>query len=258
MNGVPIVAGDPVMEQWAALLACRYNGCCTTSATCKTRAQGYRDNAITAYTDQGGEFWHTSDRCAALPADGVIDQRSTCYVAAGDPRYWRRETIGYAASLEWTYTTDSAAPANFAEWLVHAPAGRYHVDVHLDGGMFGRAKQAKYQIAHAGAVDTVTVDQTSASGFVTLGEFEFAGTGDEHVLLGNNTGEPAATNTKIAFDAVRVLPLDGPMEPAPSAGCGCATDGGADASIAIVIAAGLRAGRRRRPARPVAGRSMSG
>src|SRR4051812_18339508 len=30
MNGVPLVAGEPVMEQWAGLLACRYNGCCST------------------------------------------------------------------------------------------------------------------------------------------------------------------------------------------------------------------------------------
>jgi MYXO-CTERM domain-containing protein len=245
MNGVPLVAGDPVMEQWAALLACRYNGCCSTSTTCTTRAHGYRDNAITAYTDQGGEFWHTSDRCAALPADGVIDQRSTCYIAAGDPRYWRREMAGYAAGLEWTFTTDHAAPSNFAEWIVRAPAGRYHVDVHLDGGMFGQTKQAHYQIAHNNAVDTVVVDQTSASGFVSLGEFDFAGTGDEHVLLGDNTGEASTANTKIAFDAVRVQSIDGPAPDGPG-GCGCTAGGRADASGALVLVAAIRVVRRRR------------
>ena len=61
-------------------------------------------------------------------------------------------------------------------------------------------------IVHAGATDTVPVDQT-ASGWVTLGDFDFAGTGDEHVMLGDNTGE---ADVHVVFDAVRVLSLDDP------------------------------------------------
>ena len=84
------------MGQWASLLACRYNGCCAATTTCAARAAGYRDNAIAAFTEMGAAFWRTSDRCAALPRDGVIDQRSTCYLAGGDPRHWRREyLVGY-------------------------------------------------------------------------------------------------------------------------------------------------------------------
>ena len=246
MNGVPLDAGMPVMEQWAALVACRYNGCCTNSATCITRANGYRDNAIAAWTEMGAAFWQTSNRCAALPADGVIDQRSTCYLAAGDPRYWRREhTAGYAGNLEWTLTTSDAAAANFAQWIVKTGrAGRYHVDVNLDGGIFGQSKQAPYVISHAGIVDTVVVDQTSASGFVSLGDFDFTGSGDEHVMLGDNTGEAASTNTRLVFDAVRIQPIDGSGGGNPSGGgCGCSS-GGAPGLAAMMFALAIR---RRRP-----------
>src|SRR5262249_29728814 len=124
-------------------------------------------------------------------------------------------------------------------------AGRYHVDVHLDGGMFGRSKQAKYQILHAGAIDTVMVDQASASGFVSLGEFDFAGTGDEHVMLADNTGEPASTQTQVAFDAVRVMSLDGGGGGDQPGGC-CETsrDARGTGVLCVVVAIGLR--RRRR------------
>ncbi|MGE5182041.1 MAG: hypothetical protein ACM31C_08260 [Acidobacteriota bacterium] len=229
MNMVPLDAADPVMNRWAQLVACRYNGCCdTTSATCQARANGYRDNAITAYSDMGAAFWDVAGRCHALPADGVIDERSDCYLAGGDPRYWRHETSGYGGALDWTMTTAAASYANFAMWIVKTGGpGRYHVDVYLDGGAIGQSKQAQYEIAHAGATDVVMVDQTSASGFVSLGEFDFAGTGDEHVLLGDNTGEAAATSAQLLFDAVRVQPIDGG---ASDTGCGCRTGGGSAAA----------------------------
>jgi hypothetical protein len=61
INQVPLAAGDPVTEQWAQLLACRYNGCCTTSALCRERADGYRDHAIELYNELGAAFWQTSN-----------------------------------------------------------------------------------------------------------------------------------------------------------------------------------------------------
>ena len=96
-------------------------------------------------------------------------------------------------------------------------------------------------IAHAGATDTVMIDQTSATGFVTLGDFDFAGTGDEHVLLGDNTGEVGA---QLAFTEVRVESLDAP--PPPSSGCGCqARGGGSAAAGGVFIALALLRPRRR-------------
>jgi hypothetical protein len=233
MNGVPLDPSDATMNQWAALLACRYNGCCSTSATCASRANGYRDNAIIAYNDMGNDFWRAVG-CTGLPAEGVIAPRSSCYIAGGDPRFWHHDTP------EWTKTTTESAPANFGQWIIKVPArGRYHVDVDLEGG---QSHQAAYTIVHAGATDTVIVDQTSATGYVSLGDFEFSGTGDEHVVLGDNTGEDGL---QLDFTSLRVESQDAPAH----SGCGCHTRGGGAAAAGggfIVLAWLGRPKRRRR------------
>lgn len=232
LNQVDMDAAKPTMQEWASFIVCRYNGCCSSSSTCITRANGYRDHAIQAFEEMGADFWRTSNRCTGIPADGVIDQRSTCYIAGGDPRYWHRETGGIADTREWTGTTSNNAPANFGQWIVKAPkAGRYTVDVYLDGGEVGTSQTAKYVIVHAGATDTVVVDQTSATGWVSLGEFDFAGTGDEHVMLGDNTGE-SGSSAQVMFDAIRVLSPDqdpgdpgDPGDPEEMAAAGCCGTG---------------------------------
>ncbi|HEV7558867.1 MAG TPA: hypothetical protein VGO00_25520 [Kofleriaceae bacterium] len=243
MGAVPLVAGDPTMEQWAQLLACRYNGCCTQSATCTTRANGYRDNAISVYTEMGAAFWDPRARCATQPDDAVIEERSSCYVAGGTPASWHHETTGNGGTLDWTMTTDAATPSMYAEWLIQAPAaGRYSIQVSLDG-TFGRSQHATYEIHHAGTVDTVAVDQTSATGFVSLGDFEIAADGTEYVQLGNNTGE---AGVQLAFDAIEVTALD---SVAPSHGGGCAAGGAVGGGVLVVLVFVLR---RRQLARSVA------
>src|SRR5262249_54660739 len=91
MASGPPGAGDPTMDQWAKLLACRYNGCCTTSATCTSRANGYRDNAIAVWTEMGAAFWNPRTRCPAQSGDVVIEDHSNCFVAGGDPASWHHE-----------------------------------------------------------------------------------------------------------------------------------------------------------------------
>ena len=245
MNNVPLVAGDPMSDQWGQFLACRYNGCCSGSATCRSRGDAYRDNAIDIYAEMGPEFWRTADRCTALPADGIIEQRSPCYVAAGDPRFWRREAVGHGDTSEWTNTTANAAAKNFAQWLIHVPAGRYRVEAYVTGGA---ATTAAYEIAHAGASDTIVVDQSTADGWVVLAEeVAFSGEGDEHVALGDNTG---TAGQRLAFDAVRVTSLDGPPPDDMGDGSdgGCAA-GGPGAGLGVLGALALLGRRRRnRPA----------
>jgi uncharacterized protein (TIGR03382 family) len=246
MNDVEMTSGTATMEEWASFIVCRYNGCCSTSATCTTRRAGYRDNAIDAFTEMGADFWNTSGRCAGLPADGVIDQRSECYIAGGDPRYWRRVAGGYNDTREWTGTTSAAAPANFGRWIIKGVSGLYPVDVHLDGGDMGKATKAIYKIVHGGMTDTVMVDQTSASGWVNLGEFEFSGTGEEYVQLGDNTGE----DTQLLFDAIRVLaPDDGGGDDGMGGCCDASGRGGPTGLSGAVLVGVLLRRRRRRRAR---------
>ena len=206
INHVPLVAGEPVTEQWAQLLACRYNGCCAASARCTERAHGYRDHAISVYAELGAAFWQTADRCSELPADGVIDDRTVCYLAAGDPRGWHREAAGQGGARDWTLTGAAGAPVHFARWIVHARPGLYRVEALAEGGAAG----ATYEVAHGGALTPVAVDQAAAVGFVALGDFAFTGQGDEYVALGDATGDPGK---KLVFDAVRVTALPAVSDP---------------------------------------------
>jgi hypothetical protein len=200
MNRVPLVAGEPVTEQWAQLLACRYNGCCTASAVCRQRADGYRDHAIALVDELGAAFWHTADRCAALPDGGVIVPRGDCYLAGGDPRGWHPAPGGYSDARVSALTTAAGAPASFARWILHPTAGRYRIEAAAAGG----TATAAYQIAHGDQTDAVVIDQAAATGFVALGDFDFAGTGDEHVELATTSGTPGQL---LVFDAVRLTPL---------------------------------------------------
>jgi hypothetical protein len=198
LDGVPLVVDDPVMARWAQFAACRYNGCCAATALCGQRADAYRDHALDLVDALGAPFWRTADRCAVLPADGLIDQRTACYLAAGDPRSWRTEAEGYGGSRDWA---EAGSPDAFARWIVRVPRpGRYRIEIYAAGGQ----ATARYDVAHAGAVDTVVVDQAAAADFVGLGDFDFAGTGDEYVQLAA-AGAPGDTpGQKLVFDAIRV------------------------------------------------------
>jgi uncharacterized protein (TIGR03382 family) len=239
MNSVPMKAGEPQMEEWSHFLACRYNGCCSTSSLCTSRANGYRDNALDLYTEMGMAFWNTADRCAALPADGVIEQRTECYVAGGDPRYWRPEAVGSGGASETTATTAAAKPSNFARWIVKAPAaGRYSVEAYVQGG---EATAAGYAIVHGGTIDKVTVDQTMSNGYVALGDFAFAGSGDEYIELDDNTG---TKGNRLVFDAMRVTSLDGPGpggdDTGGGGGGGCSAGGGGGLALGLLALAFVR------------------
>lgn len=240
LNQVPLTLGDPILEEWSHFLACRYNGCCSTSALCESRADGYRDNALSSFTSLGPDFWRTSDRCAGLPADGLIDDRSACYLAGGDPRYWRREPAGIAGTSEWTNSTAASAAANFARWNVRPTlAGRLRLEVNLVGGA---ATTATYTIVHAGMIDTVVIDQSATDGFVTLGEYPFAATGDEYVELGDNTG---TSQQRLVFDALRLTDLDHASDD-DDGGCVAGGTPSRGGLLVICLAAGAIVRRRRR------------
>ncbi|HEY4183389.1 MAG TPA: hypothetical protein VGM90_41480 [Kofleriaceae bacterium] len=240
-NSIPFVVGDPLTEQWAQLMACRYNGCCSTSTTCTTRRNGYRDNAILLHDQLGADFWRTEDRCAGLPVDGIIDQRTECYVAGGEPRFWRRVSGGVGDNHEWTGTTTSQQPSNFARWLLRPErATTYHIEANIQGG---EATSASYEVFHGGQTSVVSIDQSTADGYVVLGDFDLTGDGTEYVMLGDNTG---VSGQMLAFDALRVTALDGMGPGGDDAGTGddgggggggCTTSGGGAFGLVLVVLA---------------------
>ncbi len=236
INAIPLEAGNPVTDAWGAFLACRYNGCCSQSATCTSRGNKYRDNGIDLYAEMGADFWHTAGACRELPADGIIETRSACYLAGGDPRYWHRETTGYGDASEWTNTTANAAPANFARWYVPPiGAARVRIEVYADGG---EAQGATYELVLASGTTAVAIDQSTSSGFALLGEVDVAGDGTEYVQLGDNTG---MAGQKLVVDAVHMTVLGGGEMPPPDGDeGGCGVGGGHGVGVGILVLALLR------------------
>ena len=54
----------------------------------------------------------------------------------------------------------------------------------------------------------MVIDQSTGTGWVSLGTYDFAADGDEWVRLDDNTGEAFDAQRVLVFDALRVVPLD--------------------------------------------------
>jgi len=244
LNSIPIEAGAPLMEEWASMIVCQYNGCCNDSSTCTVRRADYRDNAIALHAEFGAGFWAESsdgsNGCQPIPSTGrIIDETDPCYIRGGDSRYWRRVESGYDGGQDWTMATAAENAANYGIWrLDFERAGSYSIAVHLDG--VGQSNQAAYKIRHAGITDTVIIDQSAGDGWVSLGRFEFAAGPGQEVELGDNTGEPAGSMKEVSFDAIRVGKGSGDG--------GCSTGGQAPWTTGLALLGLVAATRRRRRA----------
>lgn len=155
--------------------------------------------------------------CPALPADGgVIEESSDCFRAYGSSAYWRSVSAGSAGSMLWTNAFQSSTPGNWARWHLTPVAGRYTVDVYAEPA-YAVHRATRYTVRHAGVDHELVVDLGGASGWVTLGAFDFDGAGAEHVSVYDNSPSAVPADQHIPVDAVRLSPLGahGPMDPEP-------------------------------------------
>lgn len=289
INSVPVQPGDARYEAWVSTVTRYYNGCSPTSSCWASRRGRYGDLTAGIFDELGADFWRQTaspppEPCAVIPPEGrVIEEDDRCYSGGGAASGWRRVgDAGSGGALSWTYATASARD-NFGVWSLDlAEAGTYRVEVYSDGGTYFQSKRAMYSIVHAGMTALRSLDQTSGSGFLSLGEYEFAAGTGQSVTLGDDTGEPYADRVRLGFDAlrlVRVVDLPEPvapasadpaLSPAPTAGVsppsvttsddvvstgriagGCQSVGSSSSTFAIALVAlawNLR--RRRRPGRP--------
>jgi hypothetical protein len=195
------------------------------------------------------------------PAGGTIDDTDGCFAARGPATGLHRETtVGLNSNLIWTRATAVATEQDYADWtLEFMEAGRYKLEAYT-ATAFAQSKQARYEIVANGAAHEVTIDQTAADGFQSLGEFEFAQGGDQFVHLGDNTGE--TTKPQLVFDALRITrvgPTDDADAPADAPGLGpdgdddgdessgCSTSGGNASALLGFALLALR--RRKQPRR---------
>jgi uncharacterized protein (TIGR03382 family) len=189
-------------------------------------------------------------------AGGVIDDGDACFEGGGPAASMRHVSdAGKDGDLVWTHTTEDTTEANYGTWhLVLEQAGKYKVEVYTDT-TYAQSTQAKYVVA-AGASETdVVVDQTAASDWQSLGEFEFAEGGEQWIHLADNTGEPLANNVQLVFDAVRLTRVDDgtgtgsggdELDPPPGDSGGCNAGGGQAGALVLVGLVGLGGLRRRR------------
>ncbi len=211
MNSIPIVAGDPRFEEWIYFVSWRYNGC----QGCSAQEGKYRDGTLLLLSEMGPDFWSISaeDRCQLITSDStIIEEDGDCATLGGPLTSWRSEASGHGGGLRWTKTTDDAEAVNYGVWrLRFEREGDYEIFVFTDDGEFGQSTQAAYEVSHAGGADVVIVDQSSAEGWRSLGEFSF-GTGEGHqVRIDDNTGEPLVADpggVRLVFDALRVEAID--------------------------------------------------
>ena len=177
-------------------------------------------------------------------AGAVIDDGDTCFERGG-PAASMRDVVdaGQDGDLVWTHTTDDVAEANFALWhFDFEQAGRYQVEVYTDMA-YAQSKQATYVVQAGAATQDVVIDQTAVDGWRAIGDFEFEAGQEQWLRLGDNTGEPLATNVQLAFDAVRVTrvePETGSDVPSDEDGGGCSTGTGLHGWVMLAALAGLR------------------
>jgi GH25 family lysozyme M1 (1,4-beta-N-acetylmuramidase) len=185
------------------------------------------------------------------PAGATIDDSDACFTPGGPTQYMRHVTdAGMAGGLYWTHTTTATTMSNYGQWhLDLAAAGTYRVEAYTSAA-YATSHLADYTIQAAGAMQSVTIDQTAVDGWQSLGDITFAAGGDQWIQLGDNTGE--ATQEQLVFDAIRLTPIGGdgtgsgsadPTAPPPSGGC-TTTNGASGATVLAVLGLVLR--RRRR------------
>ena len=163
------------------------------------------------------------------PEGGTIDNGDACYELHGDPQWWRTEQVGHGGSLVWTNATDFDVPDNYAIWrLFFGEAGTYALEVWIEQP-FGESHQSTYVVRHRGGETPVPVDQSAASGWVSLGEFEFDAAADHWVRIDDNTGEPLDLEVSIVCDALRLTRVGG-EESSSSSGSGSGDSGGGTGS----------------------------
>ncbi len=141
---------------------------------------------------------------AAPIGDVIVDDGAPGFFNGGNTSDFREVASGYNNhALAIPNGSFAQSQSNWARWYpVISRPGYYEVAVYIPGGV-ATTRKAPYLIAHAGAYDFETVNQTIyVNQWVALGKFYFDAAGSEYVALSDNTYE-ASGAAQIVIDAVR-------------------------------------------------------
>lgn len=152
-----------------------------------------------------------SPACAEFPpSGGVVDNDDFCLDLHGPSRWWRSvDGQGEGSDLLWTNAFRSSNPSNWAQWnFGFEEAGTYQVEVYLDAN-YARFDATSYTLKHNGTSTPLRFDQSSTTGWVSLGDFEFSANTPQSLSIYDNTYEnPASSERSIMVDAIRLTPAN--------------------------------------------------
>ena len=154
--------------------------------------------------------------CSESPAAGrIIDETEACFVGGGDPKWLRSlDGAGYQSHLIWSNTKStvgSEATSTGTYNLNFKEAGSYEVLVYIpfDKSAVSAASGknicsgVQYEVKHAGSVSQLTVNQSSASGWYSLGAFDFAAGGDQYLMVKDSIAAADYKSQTFIMDAIQ-------------------------------------------------------
>ncbi len=164
---------------------------------------------------QSGSY--ESDNCGPPPECGAVASRADSVVIDEETigcfykytSYWWSADGGHDNHHYYTFATDAPERETYGVWTFDVgEAGLYRVEAFIPDTE-ADSKSAMYEIFN-GSETFVSgaIDQTGQKGWVDLGTYEFGVGEDFTVSLGDNTGEPADTRVKLAYDAIRLVPVE--------------------------------------------------
>lgn len=143
---------------------------------------------------------------SSAPATGdiAIDTQSSSFIKSGADDAWQTAPNGYGGTaFAMKNNAFALAQSKWARWYAPLPRpGYYDVSVYIPANI-GTTRSARYWVAHAGAFDWRTLNQSLyANQWISLGLYYFGATDDEYVAVSDVTYEPSLATT-IVVDAVR-------------------------------------------------------
>lgn len=157
--------------------------------------------------------------CAALPpVGGIIEETGPCFEMFGPSQYWRSVgDVGHGNHLLWTNAFQNDSPSNWAQWrLPLQESGDYQIRLYLDPA-YAQFFSTRYELKRADAVRVLTVDQSVANGWYSLGTFTFDASEENTLQVFDYAGVPVGTERRIAVDAIQLIRLTSSMS-APDTG----------------------------------------
>ncbi len=160
--------------------------------------------------------------CVEIPAQGrVIDETEACFVGGGDPKWLRSlEDIGYQKHLIWSnseVSVGSAATSTGTYNLIFAEAGAYELLVYIPIGKSPiSAKSGKaigdgvqYAVKYGASISELTINQSSATGWFSLGSFEFAVGDNQYVMVKDAVTDESYCDKTFIMDAIKLNRISG-------------------------------------------------